>query len=114
MYNWNESVPIQLAQCWLQAWPFPMLKHEYIFQIKYIEAILSNSTRKLLWFEITKTLIAVLKNLLMVSFIVIFGTLSFPIKSTMQRSGRTPLHAIACSMIQLRSMRAVATINIYI
>jgi len=31
-----------------------MLKYNYIFQIKYTEAILSNSTRKLLWFEITK------------------------------------------------------------
>jgi len=31
----------------------------YIFQIKYTEAILSNSTRKLLWFEITQMLIAV-------------------------------------------------------
>jgi len=39
-------------------WPFPMLKYKYIFQIKYTEAILSNSTRKLLWFEITKMLIA--------------------------------------------------------
>ena len=29
------------------------------FQIKYTEAILSNSTRKLLWFEITNKLIAV-------------------------------------------------------
>jgi len=56
----NESVPIQLAQCW-----FPGLavsnakKYKYIFQIKYTEAILSNSSRKLLWFEITKMLIAV-------------------------------------------------------
>ena len=31
-------------------------------QIKYTEAILSNSTRKLLWFEINRMLIAVLKN----------------------------------------------------
>jgi len=32
----NESVPIQLAQCW-----FPgMLKYKYIFEIKYMEAIL--------------------------------------------------------------------------
>ena len=38
-------------------WPFPMLK--YIFQMKYTEAILANSTRKLLRFEITKILIAV-------------------------------------------------------
>jgi len=38
-----------------------MLKYKYIFQIKYTEAILSTSTRKLLWFEITKTLIVVKK-----------------------------------------------------
>jgi len=39
-----------------------MLKYEYIFfQIKYTEALLSNSTRKLLRFEISKMLIAVLK-----------------------------------------------------
>jgi len=45
----------------LVAWPFPMLKYKYIFQIKYTEAVLSNSTRKLLWYDITKMLIAVLK-----------------------------------------------------
>jgi len=36
-----------------------VLKYKYIFQAKYTEAILSNSTRKLLWLEITKMLIAV-------------------------------------------------------
>ena len=36
-----------------------MLKYKYVFQIKYTKAILSKSTRKLLWFEITKMLIAV-------------------------------------------------------
>jgi len=36
-----------------------MLKYNYIFQIKYTEAILLNGTGKLLWFEITKMLIAV-------------------------------------------------------
>jgi len=41
------------------SWPFTMLKYKHIFQIKYTEAILSNSARKLLWFEITKMLIAV-------------------------------------------------------
>ena len=42
-----------------------MLKYKYIFQIKYTEAILSNGTRKLLLFEITQMVIAVLKiNLL--------------------------------------------------
>jgi len=39
----NESVPIQLAQCWFTG----------------LQAILSNSTRKLLRFEIAKMLIAV-------------------------------------------------------
>jgi len=34
----------------------------YIFQTKYTEAILSNSTQKLLWFEISKMPIAVLKK----------------------------------------------------
>ena len=40
-------------------WPFPMLKYKYVFQITYTgEATFSNSTLKLLWFEITKMLIA--------------------------------------------------------
>ena len=38
----------------------PMLKYDYIFQINYTEAILSNDARKL-WFEISKILIAVKK-----------------------------------------------------
>jgi len=71
----NESVPIQLTQC-----RFPGLAISntkiliYIFQIKYTETILSNSTRKLVWFEITKMMIAcsLIKNI--VSFIIIFGT----------------------------------------
>jgi len=50
-----------------------MLKYKYIFQ-----AILSNSTLKLLWFEITKMLIAVLKSQFIVPFIIILSTLSFP------------------------------------
>jgi len=40
-------------------WPFPMLKYKYIFRVKYTEAILSNSTQKLLWYQITKMLITV-------------------------------------------------------
>jgi len=58
-----------------------MLKYKYIFQIKYTEGILSNSTWKLLWFKITKVLIAVFKKGLrfITSFITIFITLSFPI-----------------------------------
>ena len=57
-------------------WPFPMLNN-YIFQIKYTEAISSSSTRKLLWFEITNMLIAVFENNLRVLFIIIFGSTLF-------------------------------------
>jgi len=39
-----------------------MLKSKHIFPIKYTKAILSNSTRKQLWFEIGKMLIAALKS----------------------------------------------------
>jgi len=41
--------------------------------------MLATSTWKLLWFEISKMLIAVLKNKFIVLFIIIFGTLLFPI-----------------------------------
>ena len=50
-YNWHSAGSL--------GWPFPVLKYKYIFQINYTEAISSNSTWKLLWFEITKMLIAV-------------------------------------------------------
>jgi len=80
-------------------WPLPTLKYEYIFQIlKYTEAILSNNTPKLSRFEITKMLMAVLRNKFIVSFIIIFGTLSFPYMSarvvTVQESRAigSPLH----------------------
>jgi len=66
----------KLAQCWFPGLAIPNAKNKYIFQIKYREAILSNSTRKLLWFEITKMLIAVYKFI--VVFIIIFSTLSLP------------------------------------
>jgi len=51
----NDSVPIQLAQCrflWLAVFNAKIWIH--IIPVKYTEAILSKSTRKLLWFEITK------------------------------------------------------------
>jgi len=47
-----------------------MVKYKYIFQIKYTERILANSTQKLLWFEITKMLIAVKKSQFIVLFII--------------------------------------------
>ena len=55
-----------------------MLKYKYILQIKYTEGILSDSTRKRLWFEITKMLIAV-KNKLIVSFIILFAHFRFSV-----------------------------------
>jgi len=58
---------------------FPMLKCKCIFPTKYTEAGLSNSTRILSWFVVTKMLIAVKKTKFLVSFVIIFGTLSFPI-----------------------------------
>jgi len=59
--------------------PFPVLKYNHLFQIKYAEAILSNNSGKLLWFEITKMMSAVKEEeKITVSFIIIFGTLAFP------------------------------------
>jgi len=60
----NERVPIQLQSAGSLGWPFPTLKCKHISEIKYTETILSNCTRKLLRFDISKILIAVLKNLL--------------------------------------------------
>jgi len=37
---------------WAGQWPFPVLKYKYTFQMKYKEAILLHSTRKLLRLEI--------------------------------------------------------------
>ena len=69
-YNWHSAGSL--------GWPFPMLQYKYIFQKKYAKAILSNSTRKLLWFQITEMPIAV-KNTIIMSFIIIFCKRSFPI-----------------------------------
>jgi len=55
----TESVPIQLAQCWFPWLAIFNAENKLIFQIKCMEAILSNHTRKLLLFEISKVLIAV-------------------------------------------------------
>jgi len=71
-YNWHSAGSL--------GWPFLMLKYKFFFQIKYTEAILSNSTRKLLWFEMNKMLIAVLKinllrHLLLFSALIYFRSL---------------------------------------
>jgi len=46
LYNWHSAGS--------PGWPFLMLKYKYIFQTKYTEAIVSNSTCRLLWFETSK------------------------------------------------------------
>jgi len=61
-----------------------MINYKYIFQLEYTEAILSISARKLLWLEIGKMLIAVLKHKFIVLLIAIFGTLSFPVVRTLK------------------------------
>jgi len=70
-YNWRSAGSL--------GWPFPTLKYKCIFQRKYTEAISANSTRKLLWFEISRMPTTVFKNKFVVSFMIILGTLSFPI-----------------------------------
>jgi len=50
---------IQLAQYRFHGIAISNAKILIYFQMKYTEAILSNRTRKLLWFEITKMLIAI-------------------------------------------------------
>ena len=51
-------------------------RFQIYFSNKIYEAILPNSTRKPLWLEITKILVAVLKKNI-VLFVIIFGTRSF-------------------------------------
>ena len=77
----NESAPIQLAECWCPGLAISNAKiWIYFSNKKFTEAILSDSNQKLLWFEIRKMLIAVLKDKFIVLSIIIFGTL-VPVKS---------------------------------
>ena len=52
-----DTIGTVLVFC--MGWQFPVQKYKYIFQIKYTEAILSDITRRPLWFEITKMRTAV-------------------------------------------------------
>ena len=112
----NESAPIQLAQCWFPGLAISNAKISIYFS--NTEAILSNSTRKLLWFEITKMRIAVLRNKFIVSSIIIFGTLSFPVLSAQftrvlavfqrRRYPRRRYHFALRQLLQYRAIGAVA------
>jgi len=61
----NESVPIQLAQFWFPGLAISNAKILIYLSDEHTAAILSNSTQKLLWFEITKVLIVVKKIILL-------------------------------------------------
>jgi len=70
-YDWHSAGSL--------GWPFPMEKYKYTtyFSNKIFgSCFIKSSTRKLLWFEIS---ILHLKNKFIVSFTIIFATLSFHI-----------------------------------
>jgi len=46
-HRWNESVPMQLAQCWFPWLAVTNAKLSIYFKVKYTEAILSNNTRNI-------------------------------------------------------------------
>ena len=102
-YNWHSAGFL--------GWPFSMMKYKYIFEIKYTEAILSNKTRKLLWFEITKMLIALLKSKLIVSFVII----SAHFRSLLCANMTTPINRkyIAYRVTSPPKDRVMATDNMH-
>jgi len=54
----NESVPIQLAQCWSPGLAIFNANIQIYFSNKMFGSNFVNSTRKLLWFELAKMPIA--------------------------------------------------------
>jgi len=105
-YNWQTAGSL--------GWPVPLLKCKYIFELKYTDAILSSSTLKLLWFEITKMLIAVIKKQFIVLFVVIFGTLSFFIRPRPDPQNRCSFHSVTGKVtVGLASHRPYITDSIY-
>ena len=61
-----------------------MLKYKYIFRKNTRKQFYQTTLGKLLWFEITEMLITV-KNKFTVLFIIIFGSLSFPVLKVLCR-----------------------------
>ena len=86
--NWQTSDPTeyhanreQLTQCWFLGRAISNAKMKIYFSNEIYGSNFINSNRKLLWFEITKMLIAGFKNRYIVSLIIILGTLLFPMRS---------------------------------
>ena len=88
----NESVPIQSAQCWFTGLAISNAKIQCVFQIKYMEAILSNSTRKLLWFENTKKLTAVEKKINLLRYLLQFSAHFRSLRSEPENAFMGPLN----------------------
>jgi len=80
-------------------------KYKYIFQIKYTEAILSDSTRKLLWFEIAKMLIEVFfkVNIIYYNFRHTFVPFLATIPVFIGRSNGASAHH--CGAVRRRTLR---------
>ena len=69
-YSWHSAGSL--------GWPFPTL-NIYISNKVHGNNAVKQHSETVKWFEMTKMLIAVLGNKFIVSFIIIFGTLSFPV-----------------------------------
>ena len=87
-----------------------------------MEAILSNSTRKPLWFEITKMLNPI-KNTFIVLLIIIFGTLLFSMQWWRQSSGKQShtwqyccqlSYAFNCANVSWRALQSVQRFQFFI
>ena len=60
-------------------WAFAMIKYKYIFEENIRKQFYQTALEKCYGLKLPKLLIAILKNKFIVLFIIIFGTLSFPI-----------------------------------
>jgi len=78
-YKWHSAGSL--------GWPLPMLKHKYIFSNKIygIDYIKQHSETVTVWNY--QNVDCSLKNKFIVSFIIIFGTLSFPMRRSFLVSG---------------------------
>jgi len=69
-----------LAQCWFHGLAISNAKYKYIFQTKKYGSNFSKQHSKTIMVRNYKNADCSLKNNFVVLFIIIFGTLSFPVK----------------------------------
>jgi len=72
-YNWHSADSL--------GWPFPILKYRYIFRIKYTKQFYRTAHGNCYGLKLAKCRLQFKKNKYIVSFIIIFGTISFRIQS---------------------------------